>query len=346
MLLPLSWVYGAIIAVRNAAFDTGIFRCRSVGVPLIAVGNMTAGGTGKTPVVEMLVRLLRQRGLSPGVISRGYGRTGRGVVVVADRERVYADAGTGGDEPVQIARKFPGVPVVVGERRFDAAVTAVRQCGAQIVISDDGFQHRWLHRDCDLVAVDGSSDLAAEPLLPAGLRREPMRALRRAHMVALTGCRDAGEATERGNALRRWFAGPIVSIERSLEALEEPHAGERYSADRLRGTACYAFSGIGNPSRFAADLIRAGARLAGERRFRDHHRFTHAELTEIMAGARDVRADVLVTTEKDVMRIRADRGAMDLLRGGMPLWVPLLEVRAMPPEPLDAMITGLMTGVQ
>ena len=212
MLLPLSWVYGAVIAARNAAFDTGIFRCRSAGVPLIAVGNMTAGGTGKTPVVEMLVRLLRQRGVSPGVISRGYGRTGRGVVVVADRECVYADAGTGGDEPVQIARKFPGVPVVVGERRFEAAVTAVRRCGAQVIISDDGFQHRWLHRDCDLVVVDGSSDLAAEPLLPAGVRREPMRALRRAHMVALTGCRDAGEAAERGNALRRWYSGPIVSI--------------------------------------------------------------------------------------------------------------------------------------
>jgi tetraacyldisaccharide 4'-kinase len=338
-------VYGAIIAVRNVAFDTGIFRCRYVGVPVIAVGNMTAGGTGKTPVVELLVRLLRQRGLIPGVISRGYGRTGRGVVVVADRERVYADAETGGDEPVQIARKFPGVPVVVGERRVDAAVTAVRRCGVQIIVSDDGFQHRWLHRDCDLVVVDGAKDIAAEPMLPAGLRREPMRALLRAHVVALTGCRDGGEVAARGNAMRRWFSGPIISIERSFGALEEPHSGERVSVERLRGAACFAFSGIGNPSRFAADLVRAGARVVGERKFRDHHRFTHADLREIMASARDARADVLVTTEKDIMRMRADRSAMDLLRGGMPVWVPLLEVRAMPADSLEAVLTVVISGV-
>jgi tetraacyldisaccharide 4'-kinase len=328
--------------MRNAAFDTGVFRSRKVGVPVIAVGNMTAGGTGKTPVVELIVRLLSQRGVRVGVISRGYGRVSRGVVIVADRERVRVDAQIGGDEPVQIARKFPGVPVVVGERRYDAAVAVVEECGAQIVVSDDGFQHRWLYRDRDIVVVDGASDLAAEPMLPAGLRRESMPGLRRAHMIVMTGCRDDREASVRSVMLRRWFDGPIVAIERSLESIEEPRSGARLSMKRLRGVACFAFSAIGNPERFTADLARAGARVVGERRFRDHHLFTHAELGEIMQRAREARADVLVTTEKDFVRMYSDPDAMKLLTGELLLWVPVLTARAVPAKALDAMVMELI----
>lgn len=328
--------------MRNLAFDAGVLRSRTVGVPVIAVGNMTAGGTGKTPVVEMIVRLLTRRGVRVGVISRGYGRASRGVVIVADRERVRVDAQTGGDEPVQIARKFPGVPVVVGERRYDAALAVVEECGAHIVVSDDGFQHRWLHRDRDIVVVDCTSDLAAEPMLPAGVRRESMRGLRRAHLVAMTACRDEREASLRSVALRRWFDGPIVAIERSLESIEEPRSGARLATERLSGAACFAFSAIGNPDRFAADLTRAGAHVVGERRFRDHHLFTHTELGEIVQRAREVRADVLVTTEKDFVRTCSDPHAMKLITGELPLWVPVLAARAVPAQTLDTMLTELI----
>lgn len=315
-------------------------------MPVIAVGNMTAGGTGKTPVVELLVRALCQRGVRVGVISRGYGRASRGVVIVADRERVRVDAQAGGDEPVQIARKFPGVPVVVGERRYDAAVAVVEECGARFVVSDDGFQHRWLHRDRDIVVVDGASDLAAEPMLPAGLRREPMHGLRRAHLVALTACRDGREASGRCMALRPWFDGPVITVERSLESLEEPRSGARLSTESLRGVGCFVFSAIGNPQRFVTDLACAGARVVGERRFRDHHRFTHAELDEIVEGAREAQADVLVTTEKDYMRMHSDPDATKLLTGELLLWVPVLAARAEPAQTLEAMLTGLLEEVQ
>ncbi len=319
-----------------------MFRSRKVGVPVIVVGNMTAGGTGKTPVVELIVRLLMRRGVRVGVISRGYGRTSRGVVIVADRERVRVDAQTGGDEPVQIARRFPGVPVVVGERRYDAARTVVEECGAQIVVSDDGFQHRWLHRDRDIVVVDGAKDLAAEPMLPAGLRRESMRGLRRAHLVAVTACRDDGEPSMRSVALRRWFDGPIVAIERSLESIEEPRSGARLSMERLIRAACFVFSAIGNPERFTADLALAGAHVVGERRFRDHHLFTCTELGEIVQRAHEVHAEVLVTTEKDFVRLYSAPDAWKLLAGELPLWVPVLEARAVPAQTLDAMVTELL----
>jgi tetraacyldisaccharide 4'-kinase len=303
---------------------------------------MTAGGTGKTPVVELIVRLLVRRGVRVGVISRGYGRASRGVVIVADRESVRVDAQTGGDEPVQIARKFPGVPVVVGERRYDAARVVVEECGAHIIVSDDGFQHRWLHRDRDIVVVDCTGDLAAEPMLPAGLRRESMRGLRRAHLIAMTSCRDDREASLRSAALRRRFDGPIVAIERSLESIEEPLSGARLAIERLSGAECFAFSAIGNPDRFAADLARAGAHVVGERRFRDHHLFTTTELGEIVQRARETRADVLVTTEKDFVRMRSDPHAMKLLTGELLLWVPVLAVRAVPAQTLDAMLTELI----
>jgi tetraacyldisaccharide 4'-kinase len=337
----LSWGYGAAVALRNLAFDAGVFKSRAVEVPVIAVGNLTAGGTGKTPVVELLLRSLISRKLLPGMISRGYGRSSRGVVIVAGRTGVRVDARAGGDEPLQIAKKFPGVPVVVAERRYDAARTIVKHCGAEVIVSDDGFQHRWLHRDCDIVVVDGSRDLSKEPLLPAGLRREQLRGLNRAHLIAVTGTSGAGELELRTRGLRRWFDGPVVAIERSFGWLEDLQSGERFPADRLSGKACYAFSAIGNPAGFTGDLERAGARVVRERRFRDHHYFTAKEAAEIAQEARDAGATALVTTEKDLVRLQSEHRLVQSLLQSMPVWIPVLAVRMVPSEPLEDMITKL-----
>ncbi len=334
------------MAIRNRAFDAGFLRARRVDVPVVAVGNMTAGGTGKTPVVELLVRLVKRHGRLPAVVSRGYGRTSRGVVIVADREQVRVDAAEGGDEPVQIACKFPGIPVVVGERRYEAAAVAVRECGAEAVISDDGFQHRWLYRDCDVVVVDGSCNLAAEPLLPAGMRREPMRGLRRAHIVALTGCRDSGEAAQRTEELRRWFDGPVATIERSFEGVYDPRSKALDPVARLAGAACYSFSAIGNPARFVEDLVRAGCTIAGERRFRDHHRFTRQDLLAVVQEARAARAEVVLTTEKDLVRMRTDSAAMAVFDGALPLRVPVLTAREASGNVLEGAILNLVKGIR
>lgn len=288
------------------------------------------------------MRILSRRGLHPAVISRGYGRASRGTVIVADRERVRVGPREGGDEPVQMARKFPGVPVVVGERRFDAARAAVTQCGAGVLVSDDGFQHRWLCRDRDIVVIDGSRDLAGEPLLPAGLRREPMRGLRRAHLVGLTGVSERHDILARENGLRRWFAGPIVSIERYWESVCEARSMVRFPVERLMGSACFCFSAIGNPQRLVADLVGAGARLAGERHFRDHHWFSRGELCEIALLARRAGAGAVVTTEKDFTRMDLDQASVASLFGDLPLWVPLLAARAVPGESLETLISEMM----
>jgi tetraacyldisaccharide 4'-kinase len=313
-------------------------------VPVIAVGNLTAGGTGKTPVVELLLRTLISRRIVPGVISRGYGRSTRGVLIVADRDGVRLDARAGGDEPLQIAMKFPGVPVVVGERRYDAATTIIEQCGAEVVVSDDGFQHRWLQRDRDIVVVDGSSDLAEEPLLPAGLRREQMRGLKRAHLIALTGTTGSEEVDIRTSGLRKWFDGPVVAIHRSFECLIDAQSGERLPTERLAGTECYCFSAIGNPGRFISDLKRSGARIVGEHRFRDHHYFTDADVAEIVREAHHSGATALVTTEKDLVRLQSSQRYIQTLEQAMSVWIPVLAVRVVPSEPLNELVTDV-TGI-
>jgi tetraacyldisaccharide 4'-kinase len=309
---------------------------------VIVVGNLTSGGSGKTPVVELVVRMLCEKGLQPGVVSRGYGRASHGTVIVADRDGVRADARAGGDEPVQIARKFPGVPVVVASRRYDAAKICAEKCGAHIIVSDDGFQHRWLHRDCDIVVVDGLSDLASQPLLPAGMRREPMRGLKRASLLVLSGTLGPDQAAARIQALRRWFSGPVVKLERSFEYIIQQGSEERLLVSRLGRLRCFCFNAVGKPERFAADLVRAGANIVGEKRYRDHHVYTPREIAQIVAQARDVKAEVFVTTEKDLARVMADRRAVEALTAAMPLWVPVLTVQAVPREPLDSAIAEVI----
>jgi tetraacyldisaccharide 4'-kinase len=303
---------------------------------------MTAGGTGKTPLVEWVLQVLVRLGMHPAVVSRGYGRASKGVVVVADRTQVVADARQGGDEPVQIARKFPGIPVVVGERRVDAALAAVRKCGADVIVSDDGFQHRRLHRDLDVVVVTGARALAREPMIPAGLRREPLRGLRRAHVIAISGAEEPDDGT---TALQAGFAGSIVRMRRSIASVGDFANAVRYVPDRLQGLACYAFCGIGSPDRFFDDLRKAGARLVGERPFRDHHPFTRDELGEIVRAARAVGAKAVITTEKDAIRLDADRASTESLFAGVPLLYPILAISVDPPGVLEDRIATI-AGVQ
>lgn len=301
-LRPLSPLYGAAVAARNFLFDAGVLRVRDAGVPVVSVGNLTAGGTGKTPLVEYLVRGFLARGRRPAVVSRGYGRSGRGTVVVGDGTGVRADSAAAGDEPVQIARRFPTAVVVVAGRRAEAAEVAVQHLGADVVVMDDGFQHRWLARDLDLLAVDATLDLRREPLLPAGLRREPLSALRRADLVVLTR---AGEPALRERA-RAMLGGicsaPVLASATRLAGFRDAE-GLSLPPDTLRGVPVALFSGIGRPGVFTETMVEAGARVVASLEFRDHHPYTEADLRRVLDAARAAGADRILTTEKDARRL-------------------------------------------
>jgi tetraacyldisaccharide 4'-kinase len=208
---------------------------------------------------------------------------------------------------------------------------------------DDGFQHRWLHRDLDIVVVNGAGALAAEPLLPAGMRRELLRGLKRAHLVAFTG---TGEGEAAAETLRPWFDGRWVTVRRFIESVLEPRGNVRHDAAELRGRACYAFCAIGNPDRFGDDLRHAGAKVVGQRYFRDHHEVTRDEAAVILREARVAGAELLVTTEKDFVRMQAVEDTLAMVLNESTLWVPVLGIRTEPAGVLESIIAAAVGGAR
>lgn len=274
MNLPSS-IYGWGVAARNALYDRGICSVHSLKGPVISVGNITVGGSGKTPFVLMLGELLQQRGIPFDILSRGYGRQTRGVAEVdpAGTARQF------GDEPLLMARRLQ-VPVVVGESRYQAGMFAEGKFGPQLHLLDDGFQHRSLARDFDIVLV-ASEDLG-DRLLPAGRLREPMASLARAHAIVLaTGASTDGLPID-GKAVWRTTRGivPTPIPERPI-----------------------AFCGIARPQNFFAQLRAAGVQPAAEAVYRDHHSYTSGDVAELLELRRRSDARGFVTTEKDAVNL-------------------------------------------
>ena len=344
LLLPLSWLYGGLVAARNAAFDAGLLRSRRVGSCVISVGNLTAGGAGKTPMVEYLARRLMARGVRVAVVSRGYGRASKGLVTVSDGSQVFVGADRGGDEPVQMARTLKGLSVVVGERRVDAASVATGELGAEVVLMDDGFQHRYLRRDHDILVIDARRDLRREPLLPAGYRREALSSLRRATMVVLT--RAEGTVPPDWFAhLRQWYAGPLASCRVRVLGLYDAGDHREIGRESVSADPAFAFSGIGDHNGFIRSLEEFGVKVSGHRGFADHHRYTAGDLDGIVEAMRSSGATRAVTTEKDAVRLSAEPGVLQSLTRVRPLCYTRVAPEFVAGESnLDAIIESCVAG--
>jgi tetraacyldisaccharide 4'-kinase len=272
---PLSAVYGAVTGMRNALYGRGWLRARSLQGPVISVGNISTGGAGKTPFVILLGELLKARGIHFDVLSRGYGRSTRGALLV-DPGGLPRDFG---DEPLLIARRLQA-PVVVGEDRYEAGRFAEVRFGAQMHLLDDGFQHRGLARDFDIVLV--TPDDARDGLLPAGRLREPLRSLQRADAVVLAS-----------GALPESFplAGKTVwRVRRGIIAENVP-------------TRPIAFCGIARPQSFLLQLRAAGIDPAAEAFFRDHHAYAENDVRDLLQLQQQSEAGGFVTTEKDAVNL-------------------------------------------
>jgi tetraacyldisaccharide 4'-kinase len=297
LLTPVSWLYGAVVAARNRHYDRPANRVRA-GIPVVSVGNLTVGGTGKTPIVCWIAERLRDDGRRPAVVSRGYGGTaGRGPCVVSRGEGPRVDVRVAGDEPYFMAHTLPGVRVIVGSHRAGGVEAAVAT-GADIAILDDGFQHRRLARDLDLLLVDRSDPFGGGRLLPAGRLREPLSGMSRADLVLLTRSCSAELRVELETTLRRHLTGAPV-LEAGHECVGFVDAeGEATEV----GPRVVAFCGIGHPAGFRRDLEARGLELVDFVVFRDHHDYSSAELHALSARASASGAG-LVTTEKDLARL-------------------------------------------
>lgn len=285
LLLPLGIAYGALGALRVAAYRAGLLRSSRVPGPVISVGNLSVGGSGKTPVVEWIARTLRDASLPVAILSRGYGGThADGPHVVSDGETVRMDAQSAGDEPVMLARALPGVVVVVGRRRAAAALLAERLFGRRVHVLDDGFQHLRLQRDLDLVCAS-PDDLKDWPL-PAGRLREFPRAVRRSHGLLLT------EGGQGPGGIEAWRVTRRVLGVCDLAGREAPLPQRAW-------LVC----GVARPERFLADAASSGVAVAGREVFRDHHRFSDAEWAAVAARARAAGVEAILTTAKDAVRL-------------------------------------------
>lgn len=267
--------------------------------PVISVGNLTVGGAGKTPMVAYISRLLCERGERPAVLTRGYARRRAedGVTVVSDGRRVLADVASAGDEPLMLARALPGVAVLVSADRHLAGLLAERQFCATVHILDDGFQHVQLSRTVDLLLVE-EEDLV-DRVLPAGRLREPLADAPVANAVLVTT--DDGSTAERvGRALG---VGSVFRVARAFGAFRSIPSGDPVVVPA--GRRLFATAAIARPERFFSDLVAAGWPLAGSIGFRDHHRFTPHDIARVAAAAKASGAAMVVTTEKDAVRLAA-----------------------------------------
>jgi len=345
LLLP-SLVYGLIIVLRNLAFDLHILKATRAGVPVISVGNLTTGGTGKTPLVEVIVRKLRKRGMRVAVVSRGYGRASEGVVVVADGTSILVNAQQGGDEPVQIARKHPGTVVVVAERRVEAATVAVRDLKAEAIVMDDGFQHRYLHRDVDIVAIDGRTNIVSEWLLPAGRKREPLRSLRRANAVVFTRTNAENSRSRMQEGLSPWFKGAVGFCRHQLDRVHDSVTGKDMVLEKVRLEPLMAFSGIASHEGYIAMLRKLGLHIVADAGFPDHHAYGVADVHTILRAANDAGARALITTEKDFSRLGGSPDMHRRLVEEMPLWYATVSAQFLQgQEDFDRLIERAVGGV-
>jgi tetraacyldisaccharide 4'-kinase len=289
-------ILAPVVHLRNWLYDSGLFQVTRLPVPVISVGNITFGGTGKTPVILHLLRELQDLGISAGVVSRGYGRKTRGPLeVLTSGPTSGPDAArTFGDEPVLVKRYFPNVPFFVGEARVDAAQALLVRNKVQVILADDAFQHRRLWRDLDIVLVDATERDAHRQLFPFGRGREPESALGRAQIVLIT--RSNSVSPDRVDTLK------------GMIRLRAPGArcwSVRFHvrpANGTQGEPVFLFSGLGRNDEFFSSA-KSVLEVVGERGFPDHHYYSKQELLDLRDEAVRVGATRLVTTEKDLIKI-------------------------------------------
>jgi tetraacyldisaccharide 4'-kinase len=277
----VSRVFGLLVRARAKLYDSGVLPTRRLNYPVISVGNLTVGGTGKTPLVIALAEAMRDRGFRPVVLSRGYGRTTRGIVIVDSRWEEC------GDEPMLIKRRLVDVPVVVGADRYQAGFVAEQNHLGDVFILDDGFQHRQLHRDVDIVTIDPVEWAAGEMLLPAGRWREPKSEIARAHVACVQESDDAATPS---------LPIPVFIVSRQLDGIYQEDS--RISPENLMGRPVIAFAGIAKPERFFATIESLGIQALEYIRFSDHHHYSSRQIEKLPGG-------LLITTEKDAVRIGA-----------------------------------------
>jgi tetraacyldisaccharide 4'-kinase len=305
LLAPLSIMYGVAVRLRVKLYPEA--KRKSLPGFVVSIGNLTVGGTGKTPAAIMIAEWAVKQGCQPAILSGGYGGKHQSEVLeVSDGNRVLSGAVEAGDEPYLMAKRLPGVPVIISRRRYLAGLFAHKKHGTNFFILDDGFQHLALRRDLDLALIDSTTPFGNEHLLPWGPLREPIEHLARADAFILTRVDDGhGEGSASLlKLLKKTFPEKLVIFSRHTpEKIVFPDGNKVYNVDFLKEKRIAAFAGIAKPAAFKKTLADLGAVVVSFTPFRDHHVFTSREIAHLLEEKKRAGADCLVTTEKDWARL-------------------------------------------
>lgn len=344
MLQMAATFYGVVVRSRVYLFEKGILSTYRLPCKVIAIGNLTTGGTGKTPMTIYIARLLQKMGKRVVVISRGYkGAAEKKGGLVSDDRRILMTPDQAGDEPYMMAHQLPGIPVLVGRDRYRSGRQAVRQFQPDVILLDDGYQHLRLHRDLNVLLLDARRPFGNGHLLPRGKLREPIAAAQRADVAIFTRC----QGMDKLPALLNLFPGGVPTFhavhqpifyrvdpskENNLESVSSRLVP--IATEPIAGKTAYAFSGIADNEQFKQTLITAGVQLSEFRSFADHYQYSEADLEEIAIAKELLKVHFLATTEKDFYRIQ-NRPAM------MPLIVASIKIAFIGDPPDFRSVLGL-----
>lgn len=321
-LAPISGLYGIFVKARNACYRRGIFRAQPVGVPVVSVGNLTSGGTGKTPLVEWTARELASLGRNVCVLTRGYGRASPSRrVIVSNGKELLADVTQTGDEAFMLADKLKGEAAVICDAdRVSAAGWAIENLGSDVFVLDDAFQHQRIARNLNILTVDATNPWGNRRSLPGGILREPVYELLRADCVIITRA-DSKNPGPLRDEIETIHPGMTVLLSRMKHTQLRPVTTNSPMIDsgEIKALSVGAFCGIGNPESFFSLLRSEGYSLGYERSFRDHYNFTQTDIDEIVRQAQDKGAQAILTTAKDAAKLGS-------LNFALPCYVAEIEI--------------------
>ncbi|MDX6405636.1 MAG: tetraacyldisaccharide 4-kinase [Blastocatellia bacterium] len=339
-LTPLGSLYGVAMKIRRALYQSGRFRVHELGKSVISVGNLTTGGTGKTPLVEWIAKELAQTGHRPCILTRGYARRNAGNrVIVSDGNEVMADAARAGDEPLLLAENLKGLAAVISDAdRISAAHWAIQNLQSDVFVLDDGFQHLRVARQLNIVTIDATNPWGNGKLIPAGVLRESPFELARADCIVITRADDPNQTEALQREINAQSKGrPIFHSRMRLSGVRAvPFGQPSIAVEQIGGLRVAAFCALGNPESFFALLRRNGYQLAHTQVFRDHHSYTQSDIDQLVREAIAHGAQILLTTAKDEVKLRS-------LEFELPCYTADIEIEIENQEKLRALIADAIT---
>ncbi|MDI6784417.1 MAG: tetraacyldisaccharide 4'-kinase [bacterium] len=305
-LYLLSLLYALIVLLRNWAYRTQIFKSQKLSIPVISVGNITVGGTGKTPVVLLLAKYFQKQGKKVAILSRGYKRANPAeLCLVSDYEKVVGNWREAGDEPYLLAESLPGVAVIVGNKRKISGEYAIKNLNAELLILDDGFSHQQVARTLNLVLIDATKPFSNEQCLPAGLLREPISSLTRADVIVLTKTKLGMNYSNLVTRIHQFIPSiPIFFSTTSPSRVVEISSKAEHPVSMLMREPIVAFAGIANPTAFRDTLQELNAEVKRWFPFPDHYVYTENDINSLLEQAAQDKCRYLVTTQKDAVKVR------------------------------------------